>query len=397
MKPRVLVITDYYTPARKAGGLVTALSNLLLLLCDHFEFHLVTRNRDLGDSPPLPGIKSDSWSKREEAQAFYTSDLGFYRLWRIVKITKPNVIYLNSYFSILTARILTMRRIGALPCLPLVVAPRGEFSPGALKLKPKRKYLVRKLFRALGFNQDLIWHACSELEVEDIRSSGVARANEAAQLQIVLANDPPSREMLDPPRNHSRGAKVAGKARFIFYSRVSRKKNLLHAIWLLSQSPGSIQLSIVGPIEDAAYWQECQSQIRSLPPGIDIRYEGQAAPDEALAVLRQYHFLILPTLGENFGYVILEAMAAGCPVLISDTTPWRGLEELEVGWDLPLGDESGWLRALRHCIEMGQHEFERRALRAQEYVTNWGNSTPYLDRSLTLFHQRQPTAKTMAG
>jgi glycosyltransferase involved in cell wall biosynthesis len=36
--------------------------------------------------------------------------------------------------------------------------------------------------------------------------------------------------------------------------------------------------------------------------------------------------------------VIYEALAAGTPVLIADTTPWRNLAELGVGWDLPLDD-----------------------------------------------------------
>ena len=43
-----------------------------------------------------------------------------------------------------------------------------------------------------------------------------------------------------------------------------------------------------------------------------------------------------PTLGENYGHVIYEALDSGCPVLISDQTPWRGLSEVGAGWDLPL-------------------------------------------------------------
>jgi glycosyltransferase involved in cell wall biosynthesis len=35
----------------------------------------------------------------------------------------------------------------------------------------------------------------------------------------------------------------------------------------------------------------------------------------------------------------MESLLAGTPVLIADTTPWRGLEQAGVGWDLPLDNE----------------------------------------------------------
>ena len=53
-------------------------------------------------------------------------------------------------------------------------------------------------------------------------------------------------------------------------------------------------------------------------------------------MLGKHHVFLFPTLGENFGQVILEAMTAGCAILISDATPWRGLQEKGYGWELPL-------------------------------------------------------------
>ena len=52
--------------------------------------------------------------------------------------------------------------------------------------------------------------------------------------------------------------------------------------------------------------------------------------------LFEYHFFILPTLGENFGHVFIEALAAGCPLIISNRTPWLELEKKGIGWDIPL-------------------------------------------------------------
>ena len=50
--------------------------------------------------------------------------------------------------------------------------------------------------------------------------------------------------------------------------------------------------------------------------------------------------------------MILEAWAAGLPVVISDRTPWRDLESQGVGWDLPLDNPQRWIEVLDHLIRL---------------------------------------------
>src|SRR5438132_620616 len=51
------------------------------------------------------------------------------------------------------------------------------------------------------------------------------------------------------------------------------------------------------------------------------RYCGPIPHEQVAGVLSDNDLLYLPTLGENFGHIIVESFAAGCPVLISDCTP----------------------------------------------------------------------------
>jgi glycosyltransferase involved in cell wall biosynthesis len=76
-------------------------------------------------------------------------------------------------------------------------------------------------------------------------------------------------------------------------------------------------------------------------------------------VLSKHHLFFLPTCGENFGHVILEALLAGCPVLISDQTPWRNLQAKGVGWDLPLDSVTPFQQAIHECVAMDDMEFRK--------------------------------------
>lgn len=69
-------------------------------------------------------------------------------------------------------------------------------------------------------------------------------------------------------------------------------------------------------------------------------------------VLSTYDLFFLPTRGENFWPVILESMLAGTPVLLSNTTPWRDLESLGIGWDLPLASEGAFISAIQSVAGM---------------------------------------------
>ena len=99
---------------------------------------------------------------------------------------------------------------------------------------------------------------------------------------------------------------------------------------------GRITFNIFGPLEDMAYWEKCRRIIEKLPANIQGHYQGILDHDEVIRVMAMHDLFFLPTHGENFGHVIVEALAAGCPILISDQTPWRDLEKEGVGWDLPL-------------------------------------------------------------
>ena len=84
-------------------------------------------------------------------------------------------------------------------------------------------------------------------------------------------------------------------------------------------------------------------------------------------------FFVLPTLGENFGYVFVEAMAAGSPLMISDNTIWEDLEPRNAGWRMSLKDRKIWVERIKYCLNMGPDEYLEMSINARKYALDWLN------------------------
>ena len=92
---------------------------------------------------------------------------------------------------------------------------------------------------------------------------------------------------------------------------------------------------------------------------------------EALAAVCATHFFVSPTLSENFGYVFLEATAAGSPLLISDRTSWNDIEEHNAGWTVPLEDREKWVEKIKYCVDMEDEEYREMSRAARKYSEDW--------------------------
>ena len=386
MMTRILIFTDWYLPGCKGGGAVSAISNLIELLRGEFEFHVFTRNRDNMEAQPYAGIEFDRWVPDGKATVFYASELSLRTIRRRIREVEPHIIYLNSFFSRLTMKTLLLRKCRLIPPSAVVLAPRGEFLPGALELKSFRKWLYRKLAFPLGLYRNLVWQASSALEEAHIRASA-KRAGGVGEADIMVASDVPNLDCVASSCFAQRPPKKSGSARFVSLSRISPQKNLHFALELMGSAAGKIELDIYGPIEDPVYWEQCQEKIRKLPDHVRVNYKGVVSPNQVVQILSQYHFQILPTLGENFGYVILEAFAGACPVLISDQTPWRDLSKLGVGWDLPLNDRRRWTEAIQSYVAMDQATYELFSQRSRMYFEEWMSATPFRVSAVKLFEK----------
>ncbi|WP_419308080.1 glycosyltransferase family 4 protein [Chromohalobacter israelensis] len=343
---RVLIFLNYYLPGYKGGGPIKTIANLVSTTSDTAEYCIVTKDRDLGSKRPYPDIVSNSWVDQGNASVFYCSSgfFGFIRGWMQLIFGDYDIIYLNSFFSPFFSFVPLL--LATVKNYKVVLGPRGEFSSGALSFKSKKKAVFIRFFKFLKLQKRIVFQASSEFEANDIRNIF------GEDVDIFLAGDIGRLE-----KSVSIAEKSNGSISLVFVSRVSPMKNLDFALESLKKVMGRVDFDIYGPLEDLAYWQRCLDIISSLPDNIKAEYRGELHPSEVLPVISQYDLFFLPTKGENYGHVIAEALCAGLPVIISDQTPWRDLEALGVGWDLPLGSDARFADVIEEALSMTTEEY----------------------------------------
>ena len=322
----IVICARHFPPAYRSGGPPRSLGGLVKVLREEFTFRVLTMANDRTDRKAMPGVVPNTWSSWGPAKVRYGTNP-----WRVaIEVAlscraagPPRVIYLNSFFDIhfTLLPLVAMRLIASKT--PVVLAPRGEFSPGALSLKPRKKAAYQALLRRSGLLQNVRWQASTGDELADIKRQVGPSA------QVVIARN--LREVPDLPVQIDVRPR-AGTFRIAHLSRITRMKNLgglIRALGLCQS--GDFQLTIAGPVVEEGYWSDCRRLIAELDLGSRTHYVGEVEPETVIPFLSDFDLFALPTLGENFGHVVLEALLAGTPVLVSDRTPWGAVADRGAG------------------------------------------------------------------
>lgn len=347
---KVLIFSSHFVPGYKGGGPIKTIKNLLEQAGDEIDFKVITSDRDLGDKSPYNSVINGAWNKVGNSTVFYAQSglAGLIQIGRGLVSESYDVVYLNSFFAIrfslfplLMAKILGQR---------IVLGPRGELSEGALTLKRLKKRVFINAFKFFGLHKGVVFQASTDFEANDIRKAL------GETVDVLTAENIGSQEFAIQLRK-----RPAGPLRAVFVSRISPKKNLLKALEILRSVRRPIIYHIYGPVEDEEYWTGCRKVIAELPSHIEVELKGALIPDEVVKTLTEYDVFFFPTKGENYGHVIAEALCAGLPIIVADTTPWRNLDKLGIGWDLPLSNPEAFAAALDRVALMSRSEhFEMR-------------------------------------
>jgi len=310
-RPIGVVVVEGYPPAHSYGGPAVSSANLVEATKSLVDWRVITRNDDIGReqgrrlAPEAQWIGADPVLLRTNSYPRMSLELV-----RLLRREKVRLVVANSLFAPSTRSVLLSTALW--PELRPVVLPRGELDPGALAINPRRKRLFIAFLKALGQDRRVCFAATSDLERRN-----VARVFPGGELRILPCIP------VSPDRVPFQARPPGATLRLVFNSRISPKKGLHLAVAAVNELPDDwdVTYDIYGSVE-SDYGRHCINLAQKGPHPERFRWLGIHAPADILIGLGEYHAMLLPTQGENFGHAIFEALAAGTPVLIPDTTPW---------------------------------------------------------------------------
>ena len=383
-KPVILVFNQFYYPGFKAGGPVRTIVNMVDRLGDDFDFRIVTQDRDLGDDTHYNNVELNDWTTvgKGRVRYLYAKAFTLSTIAGIVREVQPDAIYLNSFFDpMFTQKVLLARLLRRFPATPVILAPRGEFSEGALGLKSIKKKMYLWITRLLGLYRNITWQASSDLEAKDIRTGFPPSRSDHIQVALNLA---PAVSAGEGPSHHR---EPGAPLRVCFISRISPKKNLDYALRVLQTVKVPVLFTVYGPRSEPEYWQTCETLISALPAHIHVSWGGELKPVDVNARLTGHDLFFFPTRGENYGHVIYEALAAGLPVLLSDQTPWTDLETQGIGWSLPLAEPSAFADIIEQVALWSEEKLDQVSVAAREHARSVAKDDAVLEDNRRLFHE----------
>lgn len=380
MKKKVLILAGYYLPGIKGGGPIRSIKNLISNFQKEIEFYIIANDRDLGDNKPYDNIEKGKWIKKFGSNIYYTN----LRLFNVkllkksINSEKIDILYLNSFFSFqLSILPIIFSKLRIIRPKKIVLATRGNFSEGALKYKSLKKKFYMVLSKFFKLYKDVTWHATNNIEANEIKSRIDNKAN------IIVANN-----LTENYYNMTYKKKIekkSGKLKLVYISRIHPVKNLLQTLKILNRVEDEIEFNIYGPIENEQYWEKCTSLINNMRDNIQVNYQGIVQNDKVNDVYNENHIAILMTLGENFGHSIIEALVGGCPVVISDRTPWKKLDKYNAGYEISLDNEDRFIEVIEEYCNMDEKEYNLSSMYAFEYAKNHSNSDENIKSYLKLF------------
>jgi len=306
---RLLHVVPTYLPARRYGGPIYAVHGLCRALAARgHDVDVFTTNVDGDRESDVPlgvGVDLDGVHVRYFASNFrrlYVSPA--MRAALDASIASYDAVHLHSVFLWPTY---AAARAAAKQGVPYIVSPRGMLVPElvARKSSVAKKLWIRAVERRTFANAASV-HFTAQVELDDARRIGIPLPD-----PIVVPNG------IELPRADSIPRLPDT---LLFLGRINWKKGLEFLLDAIKNVAG-VKVVIAGNDEEELTPKlRAQAERNGVADRVDFRGPVSGAAKEEL--LRTSTALVLPSLSENFGNVVLEAMAVEMPVIV---TPEVGL------------------------------------------------------------------------
>jgi len=328
---RVLHVVPTYLPAVRYGGPIYSVHALCRALADRgHEVHVYTTNVDgpgvsdvsLGDPVIRDGVNI-SYFPCGFGRRLYRSPAMARAL--AANVRKFDILHLHSVYLWPT---LAAARAARGAGVPYLLAPRGMLVRNLIERKSRfLKSAWIALFERANVAGAAAVHVTSELERAELAKLGLP-----ARCVAIIANGV---EVPEPIRRCPR--RTTQTPYVLSLGRINWKKGLDRLVAAMIYAPNT-HLLIAGNDEEN-YLPRLEALVRELGLSARVQFLGPVRDEEKWDLMRAAALFALPSYSENFGIAALEAMACGCPVLV---TPDVGLAHAigEAGAGIVVGGEA---------------------------------------------------------
>jgi glycosyltransferase involved in cell wall biosynthesis len=205
--------------------------------------------------------------------------------------------------------------------IPYVLSPRGMVQDGALRRGRLRKRVAYRLFERTNLARAALLHATSQAEADALESlelpARVAVMPNGVDTAAAASAEPRFRRRLQIP---------ADAFVVVFLGRIHPIKRLdllAGAFDVLRRTDPAAHLVLAGPDERGQLAQTMR--VLSVHAGF-VHAVGALGEQDKWALLRDASVLVQCSDSESFGLAVVEGMAAGLPVVVTRTCPWREIE-----------------------------------------------------------------------
>lgn len=223
--------------------------------------------------------------------------------WLQQNIGRFDLLHLHAtfcYTTLMAARIAHAKR------RPYIIRPLGTLDVWSRQQHAWKKRPYFALIERRNLLHAAALHATSESEAGHLRRLHLPTPIAVIPLGFDLPPAPPLRALASP-------------LRLLFLSRLHPKKNLpvlFEAVRRLHHEGVALTLTVSGD-GPVSYRDELQRLTTALGLHQVISFTGWVDGHRKQELLAQSHVFVLPSLQENFGISVLEALGAGLPVVLS--------------------------------------------------------------------------------
>ncbi len=339
MRPLYIVhALPFFDPATRFGGPVAQLRRVCRELAARGH-HVSVVTTDLEIGPALP---RDQWVERDGYRVWYATAhrLGRWAPYYAPRIREPldaclpdtDVLHLSLSFTHLN---IVARRRAAAHAVPYVYTPRSCLDP--VRLRQRR---VLKLGFLALHERRIIRDAAAVHVLTDVERGQAMRQGARPDQCVVIPNG----AELDPDADLPDGNVFREHARVdpdaplvLFMGRLHRVKGLdllVDAFARLRTEVPAAHLVIAGP--DEGERPAIEARVRRLGIADAVRFTGRLDGTLRLSAFRAADVFALTSYSEGMPNAVLEACAAGTPVLISDRCNMPEVATFAAGRVIPI-------------------------------------------------------------